>query len=139
MVVDIQEAYGLILRRDWSMKLNGYFHMWLPFQNDQNMIKILRDPHMKHNVTQLEGMNQSVNFSSSVLGNYFLELELRNYQANRVQESDMQSELLRFSWTDDIDCNIVDLVTNVGDATNSVNLEYRFWVLYFDGSKTQEG
>ena len=51
----------------------------------------------------------------------------------------MQSDLLRFSWTDDIDCNIVDLVTNVGDATNSADLEDRFWVLYFDGSKTQEG
>ena len=25
MVVDIPEAYGLILSRDWSMKLNGYF------------------------------------------------------------------------------------------------------------------
>ena len=25
MVVDIPEAYGLILSRDWSIKLNGYF------------------------------------------------------------------------------------------------------------------
>ena len=25
MVVYISEDYGLILRRDWSMKLNGYF------------------------------------------------------------------------------------------------------------------
>ena len=35
MVVDIPEAYGLILSRDWSTELNGYFatdwsHMWLP-------------------------------------------------------------------------------------------------------------
>ena len=74
MVVDIPEAYGLILSRDWSTKLNGYFenywsHMWLPYKNSQNQIKILREPHMKHNVTQLEGRNEPVNFSSSVLGN----------------------------------------------------------------------
>ena len=35
MVVDIPESYGLILSRDWSEKLNGYFatnwsHLWLP-------------------------------------------------------------------------------------------------------------
>ena len=38
MVVDIPEAYSLILIRDWSTNLNGYFatdwsHMWLPYQN----------------------------------------------------------------------------------------------------------
>ena len=35
IVVDIPEAYGLSLSRDWSAKLNGYFatdwsHLWLP-------------------------------------------------------------------------------------------------------------
>ena len=37
IVVDIPEAYGVILSRDWSAKLNGYFatdwsHLWLPFK-----------------------------------------------------------------------------------------------------------
>ena len=37
IVVYIPEAYGLILSRDWSSKLNGYFatdwsHLWLPFK-----------------------------------------------------------------------------------------------------------
>ena len=36
---------------------------------------------MRHNVTQLEGKNEPVNFSHLVLGNYFIELELGNYQA----------------------------------------------------------
>ena len=86
MVVDIPETYGLILSRDWSTKLNGYFtidwtHVWLPYQSVQNQINMLREPHMKHNVTQLEGRNELVNFSSSVLGKYFLEIEQRNYQA----------------------------------------------------------
>ena len=133
MVVDIPEAYGLILSRDWSAKLNRYFatdwsHMWLPYKNSQNQIKVMREPHMKHNVTQLEGKNEPGNFSSPVLGNYFLELELGNYKAEEAScESDTQSSLLQFSQTDDIDCNIVNLVTNIGNDTNQVVLENRFW------------
>ena len=95
---------------------------------------------MKQNVTQLEGKNEPVNFSSSILVNYFLELEPGNYQAEEVShESDTQLDLLWFSWADDIDCNIVNLVTNVGNDTNQVVLDDRFWILNFDGSKTQEG
>ena len=52
---------------------------------------------MKHNVTQLGGENEPVNFSHSVLGKYFIELEPRNYQAEESSdESDTQSELLQF-------------------------------------------
>ena len=74
MVVDIPEAYGFILSRDWFAKLNEYFstdwsHMWLPHKNSQNQIKVMREPHMKHNVTQLEGKNEPMNFLSSFLGN----------------------------------------------------------------------
>ena len=55
MVVDIPEAYGLIMSRDWSEKLNGYFatdwpHLWLPYKCCQNHIKLLREPYMKYNV-----------------------------------------------------------------------------------------
>ena len=47
MVVDIPEAYGLILSRYWCVKLNGYFatdwsHLWLPYQECQNHIKLMR-------------------------------------------------------------------------------------------------
>ena len=50
---------------------------------------------MKHNVTQLEGKNEPVN---SVLGNYFIELELGNYQAEEASGTlDTQPDLLRFS------------------------------------------
>ena len=56
LVADILEAYGLVLSRDWSAKLNGYFaldwsHLWLPYKGSPNQIKVLREPHMKHNVT----------------------------------------------------------------------------------------
>ena len=95
---------------------------------------------MKHNVTQLEGKNEPINFSSSVLGKYFVELEPRNYQAEEATcESNTQYELLVFSWTDNINCNIVNLVSNIESNTSTVDLEDRFWFLYFDGSKTQEG
>ena len=80
VVADIPEAYGLVLSWDWSAKLNGYFasdwsHMWFPHKVCPNQIKVLREPHMKHNVTRMEGNNEPVN---SVLGNYFIELESGN-------------------------------------------------------------
>ena len=118
---------------DWS-------HMWLPHKNSQNQIKVMREPHMKHNVTQLEGNSEPVNFSSSVLGNHFLELEQGNYQGEKAScESNTQSELRHFSQTDDINCNIVNFISNIGSNTNKVDLEDRFLFLYFDGSKTQDG
>ena len=83
VVADIPEAYGLVLSRDWSVKLNGYFtfdwsHLWFPYKGSPNQIKILREPHMKYNVTRLEEKNEPVD---PVLGNYFIELESINYQA----------------------------------------------------------
>ena len=71
IVADIPDAYGLVLSRDWSARLEGYFasdwsHLWLPHKGSPNQIKVLRDPQMKYNVTQLEGKNEPVN---SVLGN----------------------------------------------------------------------
>ena len=75
---------------------------------------------MKYNVTQLEGKNEPVN---SVLGNYFLELEPGIYQAKEASSiSDIQPDLLQFSWADKIDCNIVDLVSDVVSSSNSVGI-----------------
>ena len=59
MVAYFFDAYGLVLSRDWLARLDGYFasdwsHLWLPNKGSPNQIKVLRDPHMKHNVTQLE-------------------------------------------------------------------------------------
>ena len=64
VVADIPDVYGLVLSRDWSARLDGYFasdwsHLWLPHKRSPNQIKILREPKMKYNVTQLEKkMNQ---------------------------------------------------------------------------------
>ena len=110
--------------------------MWFPYKGCQNQIKVLRKPQMKYNVTLLEGKNEPVNF---VLGNYILELEPGNYQAKEASSiPNIQPDLLQFSRADEIDCNIVDFVSDVVCNSNSVELE-SFWILYFDGSKTLEG
>ena len=63
---------------------------------------------MKHNVTQLEEKNEPMN---PVLGNYFIELEPGNYQMEEASSTpDTQHNILRFSWADEIDCKIVDVV-----------------------------
>ena len=67
---------------------------------------------MKHNVTQLEGKNKPV---ISMLGNYLIELELGNYQVKEASSTpDIQPDLLQFSWADEIDCKIVDVVFDNG-------------------------
>ena len=131
----------MVLSRDWSARLEGYFasnwsHLFFPFKGCQNQIKVLREPQMKYNVTQLEGKNELVN---SVLGNYFIELEPGNYQAEEASSiPEIQPHLLRFSPVNEIDCNIVYLVSDVVCNSNSVEVD-SFWILYFDGSKTMEG
>ena len=113
VVADIPDGYGLILNRDWSARLKGYFasdwsHLWLPHKGVPNQIKILREPYMKHNVTQLEGKNKSVNY---VLGNYLIELELGHSASEEASNlSDTQLDLLQYSWADKIDCKSVDVV-----------------------------
>ena len=72
-------------------------------------------------------------------GNYFIELEPRNYQAEEDNgTSDTQPDLLRFSQADEIDCKIVDLAVDVDVVSRTVVVS-DFWTLFFDGSKTLEG
>jgi hypothetical protein len=68
----------VILSRDWSTKLNGYFatdwsHLWLPFKGQPNKIKVERERYMKHTVTDLNDPNELVMFSNSILGNLYFE------------------------------------------------------------------
>ena len=76
---------------------------------------------MKYNVTQLKEKNEPVD---SVLGNYFIELEPGNYQAEEANDTlDTQPNLLRFSQDDEIDCKIVDLVSDVVFNSSSVEVD----------------
>jgi hypothetical protein len=86
IVVDIPEAYGLLLSRDWSAKLQGYFstdwtHLWLPYKGKPNQIRVNNEAHMKHMVMELEGKNEPISFSHTSLGNYFLEVDHGFYEA----------------------------------------------------------
>ena len=88
---------------------------------------------MKYNVTQLDENNIPMD---CILGNYFLELEPGNYQAEEASNpSDIQPDLLHFSQADEIDCKIVDLAVGI----DSHLVVSDFWTLFFDGSKTLEG
>ena len=70
------------------------------------------------------------------MGNYFIEIEPGNYQAEEARDtSNAQTDLLRFSQADEIDCKIVDLAVGV----DSHIVASDFWTLFFDGSKTLEG
>ena len=75
---DIPEAYVLLLSRDWSSKLDGYFatdwsHMWLSYKGICNQIRVLSERYMKHNVTPLNDENEPLAFVELMLGNYLLE------------------------------------------------------------------
>jgi hypothetical protein len=100
VVVDIPESYGLLLSRDWSAKLQGYFstdwsHLWLPYKGKPNQIHVNTESHMKHTVTELEGKNKPIIFAHTVLGNYFLETDHGCYEAQPSEtQTDTQSELL---------------------------------------------
>ena len=82
---------------------------------------------MKHNVTQLKGKNEQVN---SVLANYFIELEPGNYQVEEFSGTpDTQPDLLQFSWANEFDCKIVDLVSDVVFDSSIVEVD-SFWTLF---------
>ena len=86
VVADIPDGYGMILNRDWKAILNGYFasdwsHLWLTQKGSPNLIKILREPYMKHNVTKLGEGNEA---ADSVLGNYLTELKLRHHTSRKA-------------------------------------------------------
>ena len=68
---------------------------------------------------------------NSVLENYFIELEPGNYQAEEASGTlDTQPDLLRFSRADEIDCKIVDLVSDVVFDSSTVEVD-SFWTLFF--------
>jgi hypothetical protein len=84
IVVDIPEAYGLLLSRDWFEKLNGYFstdwaHLWIPLRGYKNMIKIDRERYLKNMVTDLETLNEPTSTNFSILGNYSCDSHFGNF------------------------------------------------------------
>ena len=109
-MADIPSGYGLILNRDWSARLKGYFasdwsHLLLPLTGTPNKIKILREPYMKHTVTKLGKGNESVD---SVLGNYLIELKIRHLTERKASSKiNYQPEILQLPQDNEDDCRIV--------------------------------
>jgi hypothetical protein len=84
IVVDILEAYGLLLSIYWSEKLNRYFsidwaHLWFPLKGHMNMIKINRERYLKHMVTDLKTLNKPSSIDFPVVGNYSCDSYFGNF------------------------------------------------------------
>ena len=101
IVFDILESYRVILSRDWSAKLSGYFatdwsHLWLPYKGHPNKIKVECERYMKHTVTDLNDTNELVVFSNSILGNFFFDTFFRELEVelSPLANSNKQFELL---------------------------------------------
>jgi hypothetical protein len=83
IIVDIPEAYGMLLIRDWYKTLHGYFsidwsNLWLPLKGNPNMIKINREKYLKHTITNLESHNEPSPNEFPVLENYSCESDFGN-------------------------------------------------------------
>ena len=157
IIVDIPEAYGVILSRDWSSKLNGYFtinwyHIRLPCKGRANKIKVDHECYMKHTITDLNDLNEMVMFSNSIPENicfdtFFGELEV---ELSPFVNSNEQSKLFHTTQISKPIYNIVEYSTNFvsNNFTNFVSSSINFslelidpniWTLYFDGSENKEG
>jgi hypothetical protein len=76
IIIDILEVYGILLSRNWSDKLHGYFsmdwsHLWFPLKWNPNMIRIKREKYLKHNVTDLEAPNEFLVLCNYLCDSYF--------------------------------------------------------------------
>lgn len=120
LVADIPKFYGLILSRDWSEKLHGYFetdwsHMWLPHNSKPNQIRVDRKKFMKYTIIELEGSNEPVAFTNKIIGNYLVESSLGSFNAQKspLLDNVVVSQIENFSQTDTSKClNLVDKVYN---------------------------
>jgi len=106
--------------------------MWLPYNDKPNQIRFDREKHQKYTVTELEGENKPITYSSNIIGNYLVKSFLGNFNANTPPflENSVVSQVEIFSQTGTSKCiNFVDkpIVSSL------------FWKLFFDGSKSNDG
>jgi hypothetical protein len=107
--------------------LNGYFgidwsHLWLPYNGKINRIKVDRERHMKHVVTELNDPNEPVIFNNSILGNYSYETFFGNFtvETSSLLESNTQSEILHCIHIVEPKCNIIDCTSNASDVLPNI-------------------
>jgi hypothetical protein len=155
IVVDIPEAYGLLLSRYWSENLNGYFstdwaHLWLPLKGYKNMIRNDRERYMKHTVTNLKTPNEPASIDFPILGNYSCDSHFGNFSPLLSKFSLTQNSEMTFqgessmSTEDSLFCQNLMLGRvgqNIGkqkinDGRERNDCRSRIWTLYFDGCKS---
>lgn len=61
-VVQIPPKYGMLLSRDWSATLNGFWltcftHLWLPWRGLTNQIKIEGESYLRDLITEYNNTN----------------------------------------------------------------------------------
>jgi hypothetical protein len=158
IVVDIPEAYGLLLSRDWSEKINGYFstdwaHLWLPLKGYKNMIKIDRERYLKHMVTDLETLNEPSSTDFPILGNYSCDSYFRNFSPLLSDVPLTQNYEMVFQEEspiptgDTLFCQnpVLEIMEQkmgrheINKGKEKSDCRSQIWTLYFDGSKSQEG
>jgi ribonuclease HI len=158
IVVDIPEAYGLLLSRDWFEKLNRYFstdraHLWLPLKGHMNMIRIDREIYLKHTITNLESLNEPSSTYFPVLGNYSCDSDFGNFSplssdVPLIQNSEMVfQEKLLMTTEETLFCQepALEIMEQTGGEEESDKKEEanrktpQVWTLYFDGFESQEG
>lgn len=134
VVVDIPEAYGLLLSRDWSRKLNGYFtmdwsHLWLPYKGVPNQIQIDRELHMKYMVTDLETQNKPLASSREIPEIYCFDSFFGNFPVRVAPEENKTDEGSVMNCENE----------NKNDEQTEPSRPAEVWTLHFDGSKCKEG
>jgi len=140
IVVEILEAYGLLLSTDWSCKLQGYFatdwsHLWLPYKGKNNQIRVKNKPCMKHTVSDLKGSNEPISYAQEELRVCFLETLLGCYQSQTSTiPMSTQLELPSHPPTNENEIYVLNLNT-----LDPFILNDGIWMLYYDKSKTHDG
>jgi len=76
IVANIREAYGLLLSRDRSAKLQVHFsidytHLWIPYKGRTKPIRVDNKSHMKHIVTNIEGKNEAISITHTIKKLFF--------------------------------------------------------------------
>jgi hypothetical protein len=134
IVVDIPEFYGLVLSRDWSEKLHGYFstvwsHLWLPENGLPNKIKINKEHYIKHTVKDLNDTNEPFITSSNSFERQGMHTFFGNFmtEISPITEPAQQSEVVTCTQTS----TLPSMASTFDDA--------QIWSLYFEGSKSKEG
>jgi len=142
----------MLLSRDWSTNLNGYFstdwsHLLLPQKGKGDMLRVDQERYMKYVVTELNDPSEPIMFTNSILGNYSfnicaMETYFGEFHTETIEETatNTQLEALPCSPTDELSCIIIDDRTNFVESSSiDVTLDSIFWTLYFDGYNCIEG